>query len=77
MSGLTATMVGNYTAPTNTENCSDLSIAAGGVITVDSTVPNGSGTLTFTPTQASVTDAVEWDCTSGIDPNRLPAECRP
>ena len=77
MSGLTQTMVDNYTAPVSTDNCGPVAIAAGGEITVDSTVPNGLGTLTFTPTQVAISDNVQWACTSDIDPNRLPAECRP
>ena len=47
-----------------------------GIITVDSDA-GPTGTLTFTPNQPALTDAVEWVCTAtGFDNNQLPNECR-
>ncbi len=64
-----------YVAPTNTAFCDNLAIGAAGVITVTSTAGTG-GTLTFTPTQSAITDSIEWDCTTDIPANEVPAECR-
>ena len=75
---LTAAMAANFTAPAATGFCSALTLAAGGTITVTSTAGPG-GNFTFTPTQAVLTDAVEWTCAAAatFNANQLPAECRP
>ena len=67
-----------FVAPTDLadSNCSSLSISDAGVITIDGDAGPG-GTLTFTPTQAALSDSIEWACTaSGWEINQLPAECR-
>lgn len=70
--GLTAQQV-------NTERCT-LDGLSNGTIQISTTGNNGtsSGQLTFAPTQASVTDAVQWNCTaSGFSTlEHVPAECR-
>ena len=56
--------------------CSNLAVADTGVITVDVDAGGNSDTLTFTPVQELTSDSIEWTCTSGFEPNQLPAECR-
>ena len=76
---LGATAAGQYVAPVSTENCGAVGIDAGGVITINTTVPGFDGTaLTFTPTQAATSDNVQWECaaTGSPDANQLPSECR-
>jgi len=74
----TAAMIGTYTAPVATDNCGPVALAAGGTITIPVLVPAAAGNnLTFTPTQAAISDNVQWTCDGGgIPANQLPAECR-
>ena len=70
----------NYTAPADLAggNCTALGIGANGVISVTSDAGPG-GTLTFTPSQAALSDSIEWACsdsTGNYEPNQLPNECR-
>jgi len=67
-----------WTAPAATENCSSVAVADGtGVITVTTSVQGSSGTFTITPSQASLTDAIQWNCTApGVPANHAPASCR-
>ena len=69
----------NYTAPADLAdaNCDTLAIGGAGVITVNANAGPG-GTLTFTPSQASLSDSIEWECDAGstFEPNQLPNECR-
>ena len=67
-----------YVAPTDLadSNCDTLAISDTGTITIN-TGAGGGGTLTFSPTQALVNDAIEWNCgATGYDTNQLPAGCR-
>ena len=63
-----------YVAPAATATCT---LTLNGTnIDIASTAGNG-GTFTFDPTQAALTDAVEWACSqTGFDVNQVPAECR-
>lgn len=48
----------------------------GNVITVTSLNGDG-GDIVFTGTQAALSDAVVWECTTSVaNPNHVPAECR-
>lgn len=75
---LGAAAAGQFVSPAITDNCGAVTIDAGGVISIPVSVPAVAGnTLTFTPTQALVTDNIQWTCDGGgISPNQLPAECR-
>jgi len=65
-----------YTAPDATQFCSGLTVDdASGVIVVTSTAGTG-GDFTFTPSQTLITDSIEWNCTSDIPANEIPASCR-
>ena len=64
----------------DTLRCTELGVAAG-VITIDVTGNGGTsddGTFRFTPSQASVTQAIEWVCTNSGFPTEqhVPASCR-
>ena len=81
-----------WTAPTDTDNVSDLVIDADtGVITITYTSAAGDGTLSLTPTTGSsntplsvgsvAADAIKWSCgqdsaTSTLDNRYRPANCR-
>jgi len=66
-----------WPGPISTEYCSSVTIADGtGVITVTTNVPGSSGTFTLTPTQASISDAIQWDCTSNVPSQYAPKPCR-
>jgi len=69
----------NFTAPADLadSNCTSLSIDDSGVITVTADAGPG-GDLTFTPTQAALSDSIEWACeaATAFEPNQLPNECR-
>lgn len=58
--------------------CTNLGIdPATGVISVTVNAGGTSGPMTFTPTQALTTDAIEWACAAPAFPsNQLPTECR-
>ncbi|OTG81418.1 pilin [Acinetobacter sp. ANC 5054] len=74
LSGVTATNTG-YDFPGATNYVSGVAIAASGVITVDSTVPNASGALVLTPT--GTTGNLTWVCSSSaISAKFLPTNCR-
>ena len=63
---------------TNTDTCSDVGIADG-VITISSATGAGgsAGQFTFTPTQATLNDAITWNCTSNhSNQQHVPATCR-
>lgn len=68
----------SYVAPADLVdgNCNSLAISDTGTITINTSAAGG-GTLTFSPTQVLVTDAIEWACSAtGYDANQLPAGCR-
>ena len=67
-----------YVFPGATTYVSGIAITpATGVVTATSTVPNATGTITWTPTEvAAGTGQLTWDCTSSIAAKYLPAECR-
>ncbi|WP_326489497.1 pilin [Acinetobacter sp. SH20PTE14] len=77
LSGVTSTNTG-YDFPGATDFVSGVTIAAGGVITVNSTVPNASGELLLTP--SGTTGNLKWVCSSpstgGISAKFLPTNCR-
>ena len=74
LSGVTSTNTG-YAFPGATNYVSGVTIAASGVITVDSTVPNASGALLLTPT--GTTGNLTWVCSStAISAKFLPTNCR-
>lgn len=79
---LGAAAAGQYTPPAALEggngNCGAVGIDGAGVITIPVNAGPG-GTLTFTPTQAALSDNVEWDCegSGNLTANQLPSECRP
>ena len=66
-----------YTFPGATNYVSGVTITDGtGVVTVTSTVPNATGTLTFTPTDAG-NGQLKWVCASTNIPGKfLPSVCR-
>jgi len=78
LGGITATNNG-YSFPGATKYVSGITIAATtGVVTVVSTVPNATGSLTLTPTAVNGSAQLTWVCRgTGIDSKYLPAECRP
>ena len=67
-----------YVFPGATTYVSGIAITpATGVVTATSTVPNATGTITWTPTEvAAGTGQLTWDCASTIAAKYLPAECR-
>ncbi len=72
---LTAAQVGDFTPPATTDFCT-LTLGTGGDITVVSTA-GGGGTFTLAPTQALLSDSVEWECSqTGFQANQVPSECR-
>ena len=74
LSGVTSTNTG-YDFPGATNYVSGVTIAASGVITVDSTVPNASGALLLTP--SGTTGNLTWVCSStAISAKFLPTNCR-
>ena len=74
LSGVTSTNTG-YDFPGATNYVSGVAIAASGVITVDSTVPNASGALLLTP--SGTTGNLTWVCSSSdISSKFLPSNCR-
>ncbi|MBB1075298.1 pilin [Rhodoferax sp. 4810] len=65
-----------YAFPGATKYVSGVSITDAGVISVTSTVPNATGALTFTPTEAG-SGQLTWKCGStAITAKYLPNECR-
>ncbi|RFF28895.1 pilin [Wenzhouxiangella sediminis] len=75
---LTANEVGVNPAQVATPRCDNVGIAAG-VITINSTGSDGTsaGTFTFTPTQGSIGDSIQWNCTSThANQQHVAAECR-
>lgn len=77
LSSVTSTNTG-YVFPGATNYVSGVTIAASGVITVNSTVPNASGELLLTP--SGTTGNLKWVCSSpatgGISAKFLPTNCR-
>ena len=67
-----------YSFPGATKYVSGITVTdATGVVTVQSTIPNASGTLLLTPTAVAGTGQLTWKCTaSGIATKFLPSECR-
>jgi type IV pilus assembly protein PilA len=54
-----------------------LTVAAGGVITVASTIAGALGNYVLTPTPETTSGALDWSCTaSTIAEKFLPANCR-
>jgi type IV pilus assembly protein PilA len=75
--GLVTTTNTGYVFPGTTKYVSAIAIAAGGVVTATSTVPNATGSVLLTPTPiGTATGQLRWACTSSISPKYLPAECR-
>ncbi len=76
LASLTASNSG-YTFPGATQYVSGITITDGtGVVTATSTVPNATGDIVLTPTDAG-NGQLTWDCTvSGIDTKFVPQECR-
>ncbi len=71
-----------YVFPGATKYVSGITIAdgappTGGVITIDSTVPNATGQVLLTPTLIAGTGQLTWRCTTAIAPKYMPSECRP
>ena len=79
MGGLNLVTAANsgYTFPGATAYVSGIAITdATGVVTATSTVPNATGDLLLTPTDAG-NGQLTWVCsTSAIDHKYVPAECR-
>ncbi|AKS42250.1 pilin [Wenzhouxiangella marina] len=74
----TATAAGVVPANVATPRCGSVTVAAG-VITIASTGSDGTsaGTFTFTPTQSTINDSIQWNCTANHgNPQHVPAECR-
>ncbi|MBC7705750.1 MAG: pilin [Rhodoferax sp.] len=70
-----------YSFPGATKYVSGVAITdTTGVVTITSTVPNASGTVTLTPTAVGTnTGQLTWLCRTGataIAPKYLPSECR-
>lgn len=67
-----------YAFPGDTKYVSNVAITdTTGVVTITSTVPNATGDLTLTPTDAGE-GQLTWKCaSSAIDAKYLPSECRP
>jgi type IV pilus assembly protein PilA len=78
LGSVTASLTG-YEFPGPTKYVSGISIAdTTGVVTVTSTVPNASGSITLIPTAVgNNTGQLRWTCSSGISAKYLPSECRP
>ncbi|HEY5632208.1 MAG TPA: pilin [Burkholderiaceae bacterium] len=65
-----------YTFPGATKYVSGVTITdASGVVTVTSLVPNATGTIVFTPTDAG-SGQLTWVCSTTIAVKYVPAECR-
>ena len=81
LGGLASVTAANsgYTFPGATKYVSAIAITDNtGVVTVTSTVPNATGTVTLTPANVGTnTGQLRWTCASAIAPKYLPAECRP
>ena len=75
---LGGTAAAQYTQPVATDNCGQVSVADTGTVTVPYDVSGLTGNLVFTPTQAALTDNIQWACTNSgnANANQLPAECR-
>lgn len=71
-----------WNSPSATENVSSVSIAADGIITVNTTTKAGGGSVTFAPSPAlSVgvipNDRISWSCTGGtLTAKYRPSQCR-
>ncbi|MDH4556548.1 prepilin-type N-terminal cleavage/methylation domain-containing protein [Pseudomonas sp. BN417] len=75
LASLTAANSG-YTFPGATKYVSGITVtAATGVVTVTSTVPNATGTITLTPTDAG-NGQLTWVCATAIADKFVPQECR-
>ena len=78
LASVTATNTG-YSFPGATKYVSGVAITATtGVVTITSTVPNSTGTITLTPTEvAAGTGQLKWVCAGSMAAKYLPSECRP
>ncbi len=66
-----------YAFPGATKYVSGVAITdATGVVTVTSTVPGATGTITLTPADVG-SGQLRWTCASAIPAKYLPNECRP
>ena len=77
---ITLTAIGIDQSDFDTLRCGSLAVSAG-EITIGVTGNGGTsenGTFTFTPSQGSVTQAIEWVCTNDNFPSQqhVPASCR-
>lgn len=65
-----------YTFPGATKYVSGVAITdTTGVVTITSTVPGATGTVTLTPADVG-SGQLRWTCASSINAKFLPAECR-
>ncbi|WP_367605751.1 pilin [Legionella sp. W05-934-2] len=65
-----------YEFPAPTDNVSDISIGANGLIIITFTVQAGNGTINFQPAVVG-NSGVTWDCTGGtLQDQYRPAICR-
>ncbi|MEX2497767.1 MAG: pilin [Wenzhouxiangellaceae bacterium] len=73
--GLSATQLGEFTVPTPTDTCT-LTLNGSDIEIASSAGPGG--TFVLDPTQASLSDSIEWDCsvTGSFSNNQIPSECR-
>ncbi len=68
-----------YVFPGATKYVSGVTIANGGQVSIASTVPNATGSITLSPVEvAAGTGQLKWTCAAtGISAKFLPSECRP
>ncbi|WP_211455003.1 pilin [Collimonas antrihumi] len=75
LANVTATNNG-YAFPGATNFVSNVAITATtGLVTVTSTVPNATGTITLTPTDVG-SGQLKWACAGSMNTKFLPANCR-
>lgn len=65
-----------YTFPGATDYVSGVTIGANGAVTAVSTVPNATGNIVLTPTDAQGNGQLTWNCTTTIATKFVPQECR-
>ncbi len=77
LGGLSAVTASNsgYAFPGATKYVSGVTVAAGGKVTVASSVPNASGNIVLTPSDVG-NGQLKWACTTTITEKFVPAECR-
>ncbi|MBC7704498.1 MAG: pilin [Rhodoferax sp.] len=65
-----------YSFPGATKYVSGVTIAAGGAVSVASSVPNALGNIVLTPQDVGA-GQLKWTCTTTISVKFVPSECRP